>query len=139
MGMRASVTCRQILGRRLRSYSRKSGSTGADDICSFILKWNVLYATLGAYRSMSSKLQKFFAKVDRCASCRAAKNPLRHVFGGGKAQTPKYFFLFINPTHKNISTQPTYAGRRRYPFMGVRHFYRELSQAGFVDAKIIAD
>ena len=88
---------------------------------------------------MSSKLQKFFAKVDRCASCRAAKNPLRHVFGGGKAQTPKYFFLFINPTHKNISTQPTYAGRRRYPFMGVRHFYRELSQAGFVDAKIIAD
>ncbi|MBI4121514.1 MAG: hypothetical protein HY470_00970 [Candidatus Ryanbacteria bacterium] len=85
------------------------------------------------------QLKKFFQKVERCASCKAAKNPLRHVFGGGQYNRPKYFFLFINPTHKNLSTDPKYKGRARFPFIGVRHFYRELSRAGFVEPKIVAD
>jgi uracil-DNA glycosylase family 4 len=57
--------------------------------------------------------------------------------GGGKFRRPKYFFLFINPTHKNRSSQPGYPGRRRYPFIGVRHLYKRLAEAGFLDMKLI--
>lgn len=88
--------------------------------------------------AIPSKLRSFYRSVEDCTRCRAERNPLRHVLGGGRFRNPKYFFLFINPTHKNRSSHATYAGKRRYPFIGVRHLYKGLSEAGFVDPKIIA-
>ena len=85
------------------------------------------------------KLQKLFRRIEKCERCKKQGNPLRHIFGGGRFVKPKYFFLFINPTHKNRSSHPRYRGKRRYPFIGVRHFYRELAEAGFVDRKLVAD
>ena len=83
------------------------------------------------------RLQKLFNTIDACARCKAEKNPLRHVLGGGKFQNPKFCLLFINPTHKNQSSRQTYRGRRRYPFIGVRHLYKGLAEAGFVDRNLI--
>jgi len=57
--------------------------------------------------------------------------------GGGKFKNPRFFFLFINPTHRNLSTHRTYKGERRYPFIGVRHLYKSLAEAGFVDKKLV--
>jgi hypothetical protein len=83
------------------------------------------------------KLKKMFRKFDRCPRCRRDANPLRHILGGGKFSRPRFLFLFINPTHQNISCRAEYPGNRRFPFIGVRHFYRILSRAGFVDQAVI--
>ncbi len=88
-------------------------------------------------RTIPAKLQRFFKQVEDCAYCREQKNSLRHILGGGRFYHPKYFFLFINPTHKNRSSHTSYQGQRRYPFIGVRHLYKGLAEAGFVDLKLI--
>ena len=82
-------------------------------------------------------MQKIFNAFDKCETCKSARNPLRHVLGGGKFFRPQFIFLFINPTHLNISSHKKYKGERRFPFMGVRHFYRFLADAGFLDKRII--
>ena len=86
-----------------------------------------------------SRLQEIYNRFDDCERCRTEKNDLKHVLGGGKFHHPKFLFLFINPTHLNISVHQEYEGDRRYPFLGVRHFYRLLSEAGFVDSRIVED
>lgn len=85
------------------------------------------------------QLQALFKKMDNCKRCKAQGNPLRHILGGGQFLRPQYFFLFINPTHKNRSSQASYAGKRRYPFIGVRHLYKRLAEAGFVDPALIEE
>lgn len=80
-----------------------------------------------------AELRKLFREFDDCPRCRRQANPLRHILGGGKFRRPRFLFLFINPTHQNISCRAGYAGKRRFPFIGVRHFYRILARAGFVD------
>ena len=50
---------------------------------------------------------------------------------------PRFLFLFINPTHLNVSSHKSYRGKRRYPFVGVRHFYRLLSRADFVSEELM--
>ena len=84
-----------------------------------------------------SKLQNLYDRVEDCARCRKEKNPLRHILGGGEFKKPKFFFLFINPTHKNRSSHAAYPGRRRYPFIGVRHLYKGLAEANFVDKEVV--
>mgnify|MGYP001595541937 CR=1 FL=1 len=83
------------------------------------------------------RLQKIFNAFDKCKTCKNSKNPLRHVLGGGKFSRPQFLFIFINPTHLNISSHKKYKGERRFPFMGVRHFYKFLSDVGFLDRRII--
>jgi uracil-DNA glycosylase family 4 len=84
-----------------------------------------------------NQLQKVFNAFDKCKICKTAKNSLQHVLGGGKFSQPRFMFVFINPTHLNISSHKKYKGERRFPFMGVRHFYKFLAEAGFLDKKII--
>lgn len=83
------------------------------------------------------KLQDIYRGFDDCPACRARGNPLRHILGGGKFRRPRFLFLFVNPTHLNISSRPGYQGKRRYPFIGVRHFYRLLARAGFVSRRLV--
>jgi len=85
------------------------------------------------------KLLKIYKEFDNCDRCKKENNPLLHILGGGRFQNPQFLFLFINPTHLNISSHRDYKGKRRYPFIGVRYFYRFLSEAGFLDNKIIND
>lgn len=67
------------------------------------------------------------------------KNGLRPILGGGKFHKPQFLFLFINPTHLNLSSSKHYKGKRRYPFIGVRYFWRLLSRAGFINKTIVDD
>ncbi len=83
------------------------------------------------------KLRRLFREFDACGRCRREANPLRHILGGGQCRRPRFLFLFINPTHLNISCRAGYAGQRRFPFIGVRHFYRILARAGFVDRSVV--
>ena len=88
---------------------------------------------------ISQKLLKIYKEFDNCKRCKKINNPLLHILGGGKFQNPQFLFLFINPTHLNLSSHRNYKGKRRYPFIGVRYFYRFLSEAGFLDKRIIDD
>lgn len=82
-------------------------------------------------------LKTLFAEIDQCPRCLQSKNPLRHILGGGKFRKPRFLFLFINPTRLNLACHPGYEGQRRYPFIGVKYFYRILAQAGFFDESLI--
>jgi len=84
-------------------------------------------------------LEKIYRKFDNCRRCKQENNPCLHVLGGGKFKNPRFLFLFINPTHLNISSHKDYKGNRRYPFIGVRYFYRLLSKAGFVRKDVVED
>ncbi len=83
------------------------------------------------------KLRKLFREFDACGRCRRQANPLRHILGGGRCRRPRFLFLFINPTHLNISCRAGYGGKRRFPFIGVRHFFKILAQAGFIDRDVV--
>ena len=83
------------------------------------------------------KLLKIYQEFDNCKRCKKNNNSLLHILGGGKFKNPQFLFLFINPTHLNLSSHIDYKGKRRYPFIGVRYFYRFLSEAGFLDKRII--
>jgi hypothetical protein len=85
------------------------------------------------------KLTQVFNQFDACLRCKEEQNPLRHILGGGEFSNPKFLFLFINPTHQNISSHPEYQGKRRYPFLGVRHFWKLFSEAGIVEKDIVTD
>jgi len=85
------------------------------------------------------KLLKIYRQFDNCPRCKKEKNLLRHILGGGRFRKPKFLFLFINPTHLNLSSHKYYQGKRRYPFIGVRYFYKFLSEANFIDKKLIDD
>lgn len=84
-------------------------------------------------------LEKLYAQFDACSRCQKSGNPLRHILGGGKFFQPRFLFLFINPTHHNRSSHAEYEGVRRFPFIGVRYFYRILAESGFIDKEIIED
>jgi len=83
------------------------------------------------------ELQHLYKEFDK--KYKNDSNELRPILGGGKFHNPKFLFLFINPTHLNISSSKHYKGKRRYPFIGVRYFWRLLSQAGFIDKTIVND
>lgn len=84
-----------------------------------------------------AELVQLFQQVDCCHRCRKARNPLAHVLGGGETNRPEFCFVLINPTHRNISSRPGYSGPR-FPFIGVRQFWRVLHRAGFISDETVA-
>ena len=78
-------------------------------------------------------LNKIF---DECPRCASEANSLQHVYGGGATRNPRYCFILINPTHLNISTRPGYRGPR-FPFIGVRQFWRILHRAGLLGEEVL--
>jgi uracil-DNA glycosylase len=81
-----------------------------------------------------SKLQKLYAAVDACAFCRTKRNPLRHIHGYG-AMRPDWMLILVNPTHRNISSAPTYRGSR-FPFIGVRQFWNVLANGDLISEAV---
>ena len=74
-------------------------------------------------------------KIDNCPFCKAKGNKLQHILGGGAIDNPDYFFVLINPTYRNITSDPNHRGLR-IPFMGVSNFWRVLVESGFLPKKI---
>jgi len=83
------------------------------------------------------KLQNLFDEIENCPFCARKKNPYKHILGGGRFQKPKFFFIFINPTHLNISAHQNYEGKLRFPFIGVKYFWRFLSEVGLFSNDLV--
>lgn len=64
------------------------------------------------------------------------ENNLMPILGGGKTSRPDVMFVFINPTHRNISSDPSWSGPR-YPFIGTREVWRIFHRAGFLSGDLI--
>lgn len=70
-------------------------------------------------------------RIDACPFCAAKGNRLQHILGGGAFDKPDYFFVLINPTYRNITSNPDHRGIR-IPFMGVSNFWRVLVESGYL-------
>ncbi|MGD9577487.1 MAG: uracil-DNA glycosylase family protein [Syntrophorhabdus sp.] len=61
---------------------------------------------------------------------------LHPVPGDGKAPYPIIMGIFINPTARNVSAHSEWSGPR-YPFVGIRSFWRVFHRAGILDTAIM--
>jgi hypothetical protein len=82
----------------------------------------------------NKELQKLYLSVDKCKFCKKDKNPLQHIHGFG-ALKPNLMLILINPTYRNLSSDPKYTGIR-FPFIGVRQFWKVLADGGLINEKI---
>ncbi len=64
------------------------------------------------------------------------QNKLSPILAGGKLQSPKFMFVFINPTHKNISSDPAWEGKRR-PWTGTKYIWKIFNNAGHFDNALL--
>jgi DNA polymerase len=60
------------------------------------------------------------------------------VFGNGRLSAPKFMFVFINPTRRNISSDPHWRGPR-FPFVGTKQIWRVFHRAGFFDSILMEE
>lgn len=65
-------------------------------------------------------------------------NGLKPILGNGKEFRPKLMFVFINPTHANISSGQDWKGPR-FPFIGTKPLWRILHQAGMFDDELMEE
>lgn len=75
-------------------------------------------------------------EIDNCPFCREEGNPLQHILGGGKKENPEFFFVLINPTYRNISSNQDWEGQR-IPYVGCSSLWRVLVKAGFLEKNIL--
>ena len=57
------------------------------------------------------------------------------IYGGGKSRSPKLALVFINPTQRNISSQPDWIGPR-FPFIGTPRVWRLLGDCHLLNKRV---
>ncbi len=60
------------------------------------------------------------------------------IMSGGKSLKPKFMFVFINPTYKNISSDRSWGGKRR-PWTGTKYIWKIFNNAGHFDEKLLSE
>jgi hypothetical protein len=65
-------------------------------------------------------------------------NALVPIVGNGKTRRPRFMFIFINPTIRNISSNPEWNGPC-FPFLGTRQIWAVFLKAGLLDSKLFAE
>jgi uracil-DNA glycosylase family 4 len=85
---------------------------------------------------MASELAQLWQTVDDCSDCRQAGNGLRHIMGGGLEKEPDIMFVFINPTHRNITSRADYDGPR-FPFLGTNEIWKVFADAGLLEPDLV--
>jgi hypothetical protein len=78
----------------------------------------------------NEKLGKLYKRVDHCKFCKTAGNNLQHIHGYG-VMNPKLMLVLVNPTYRNLSSDPEYKSAR-FPFIGVRQFWKVLAGGGLI-------
>ncbi len=60
---------------------------------------------------------------------------LKSIYNGGCTCNPDFFFVFMNPTGKNIASNPNWKGRRS-PWIGTKNIWKLFYRIGLLDEKI---
>ena len=85
---------------------------------------------------MQEKLDALWEETIKINNLYFKKNGLMPIFGGGKIYKPKIMFVFINPTHKNTSSDPDWTGPR-FPFIGTKQVWRVFYKSGLFDSSLL--
>lgn len=85
-----------------------------------------------------SRLLTLYREFDSCAYCAKPNletdSSLKHVWGIGQVEYPRLMLVLMSPTGRNITLQPTYLGKLRMPYAGVRSFWHVLTRAGIISS-----
>ena len=60
---------------------------------------------------------------------------LTSIYNGGRTNNPDFCFVFMNPTGKNIASDPTWKGRRS-PWIGTKNIWKLFYKIGLLDEEI---
>ena len=85
---------------------------------------------------MKENLEELWGMVDDINKQHFPENDLRPIVGNGKTSCPKVMFVFINPTHVNLSSDKNWQGPR-FPFIGTKPIWRIFQRAGMFDDQLI--
>ena len=80
-------------------------------------------------------LEELWEIVDNINKQHFPENNLMPIWGNGKIFRPKIMFVFINPTHANISSDQNWQGPR-FPFIGTKPVWRIFHRAGMFDDEL---
>lgn len=81
-------------------------------------------------------LEELWEIVDDINKQHFPENNLMPILGNGEIFRPKVMFVFINPTHANISSDQNWRGPR-FPFIGTKPIWRIFHRAGMFDDELI--
>lgn len=84
-----------------------------------------------------SDLKGLWRHVDLIDKENFPNSGLAPIYGGGREKNPDLMFVFINPTSRNISSDPSWAGPR-FPFIGTKHVWRVFHKAGLFDDNLMS-
>ena len=83
-----------------------------------------------------ANLDELWKHVETLNKKHFPSNKLKPIVGNGKTKNPRFMFVFINPTHANISSDPKWQGPR-FPFIGTKPIWRIFHRAGLFDDDLI--
>ena len=63
---------------------------------------------------------------------------LTSIYNGGCTNNPDFCFIFMNPTGKNIASDPNWKGRRS-PWIGTKNIWKLFYRIGLIDEEIYND
>ncbi len=82
---------------------------------------------------MNLQIKSFFRELNKLQELHGDLN-LFPIYGAGCLNSPKYFFLFMNPTARNISAFPGWKGIRA-PWLGTKNIWKFIFQLGLLSEK----
>ncbi|MFA4907269.1 MAG: uracil-DNA glycosylase family protein [archaeon] len=83
-----------------------------------------------------ASLNLLWKQVEKINRNHFPENRLAPIVGNGKTFRPKFMFVFINPTKRNISSETGWKGPR-FPFIGTKHVWRIFNRAGLLDDSLM--
>ena len=80
------------------------------------------------------KISDLDAKYDKLQLKYGAKE-LKSIYNGGCEENPDICFVFMNPTGKNVASDPEWKGRRS-PWIGTKNVWKLFYKIGLLDEEI---
>lgn len=84
-----------------------------------------MYQVVGLH-SEFDELQQIHGDSSLCA-----------IYGAGKIQSPRFMFIFMNPTSKNIASNPQWNGLRA-PWIGTKAVWKLFNGIGALDSALFS-
>ena len=83
------------------------------------------------------KISELNSEYDKLQQEYGAKE-LTSIYNGGCIKNPDICFVFMNPTGRNIASNPEWKGRRS-PWIGTKNIWKLFYRIGLLDKKIYTD
>ncbi len=80
------------------------------------------------------KIEDLKKEYDKLQEKYGAKE-LKSIYNGGCENNPDIYFVFMNPTGKNVASYPEWKGRRS-PWIGTKNIWKLFYKIGLLDEKI---